>query len=105
MTRRVTIAVAAALLVLAAVVGVAVAQIGGGGGKASAPPPSEADALPPGLAGKPAPRIRLRERSGQLLDTAALRGTPYVVTFLYTRCPDVCPLIAEELHDAFTQLG
>jgi protein SCO1 len=28
-----------------------------------------------------------------------------VVTFLYTRCPDVCPLIASQLNEALRELG
>ncbi|MCA1678759.1 MAG: SCO family protein, partial [Actinobacteria bacterium] len=34
-----------------------------------------------------------------------LRGRPYVVTFLFTDCPDVCPLIAQELRQALRMLG
>ena len=36
---------------------------------------------------------------------AAQRGRYVLVTFLYTRCPDVCPLIAENLNRALTTLG
>jgi protein SCO1/2 len=64
-----------------------------------------ADALPPGLAGKPAPRIHLADARGGTLDTASLAGRPYLVTFLYVNCPDVCPLIGEELRGALAQLG
>lgn len=27
------------------------------------------------------------------------------LTFLYTNCPDVCPLIAANLHETYKQLG
>jgi cytochrome oxidase Cu insertion factor (SCO1/SenC/PrrC family) len=37
---------------------------------------------------------------GGVIDTRALRGRPYAVTFLYTSCPDVCPAIANDLRDA-----
>ena len=33
------------------------------------------------------------------------RGRFTLVTFLYTNCPDVCPLIAEHLNTALRQLG
>jgi protein SCO1/2 len=103
MRTRTLLTASAAVLLLAAVAGVAVAELGGssGGGRS----PSGATQLPPGLAGTPAPRIRLRDGDGRLVDTAALRGRPYAVTFLYTRCPDVCPLIGDELHDALADLG
>ena len=65
-----------------------------------------ADTLPEGLAGRAAPRIALTDAaSGRTLDTAALDGTPYLVTFLYTNCPDVCPLIGQEIRQALEQLG
>jgi protein SCO1 len=62
-------------------------------------------ALPAGLAGGPAPRIRLTDARGGSFDTASLAGRPYAVTFLYTTCPDVCPLIGEELRQALDDLG
>jgi protein SCO1/2 len=30
---------------------------------------------------------------------------PYLVTFLYANCPDVCPLIGDELRQALERLG
>jgi protein SCO1/2 len=36
---------------------------------------------------------------------AAYRGRAVLVTFLYTHCPDVCPLIASNLGVALNQLG
>ncbi len=61
--------------------------------------------LPPALANRPAPTIKLTDAAGGTLDTASLVGTPYLVTFLYTNCPDVCPLIGEEIHQALQQIG
>ena len=61
--------------------------------------------LPDGVRDKPAPHIRLADARGGTLDTRRLRGTPYVVTFLFTDCPDVCPLIAQELGKALELLG
>ena len=54
----------------------------------------------------PAPPLRsLRTSLGAPFDLASLRGRAVFVTFLYTHCPDVCPLIAANLHTALTQLG
>jgi protein SCO1 len=39
------------------------------------------------------------------VNTRELRGRPYTVTFLYTSCPDVCPLIGQELGEALGRLG
>lgn len=61
--------------------------------------------LPPGIAGRPAPRIRLADARGGSLDTPTLKGTPYAVTFLYTNCPDVCPILGEEIRQALERLG
>lgn len=68
-------------------------------------PGLRASALPEGLAAQPAPAIRLRDADGEWVDTAELAGAPYVVTFLFTECPDVCPLIAQELRTALGRLG
>src|SRR5919199_2126107 len=56
-----------------------------------------------GFAIKPpvaAPAFRLRDQDGRLVGPAAVRGKWFVVTFLYTHCPDVCPLIADNLAAA-----
>src|SRR5690348_15960794 len=63
-------------------------------------PAAHAEQLPSGLEGKAAPQFRLRDGRGGVIDTHALQGRPYAVTFLYTRCPDVCPAIAEDLRAA-----
>jgi protein SCO1/2 len=65
----------------------------------------DASVLPSAISGRPAPRIRLNDALGRTFDTASLAGKPYAVTFLYTSCPDVCPLIGDELQAALSQLG
>ncbi|MDQ3723029.1 MAG: SCO family protein [Actinomycetota bacterium] len=62
-------------------------------------------ALPPGVSGVPAPRFVLDDARGGRVDTRRLRGRPYVVTFLYVGCKDVCPLIGAELKQALQRLG
>jgi protein SCO1/2 len=67
--------------------------------------PFRGNPLPPELAGRPAPQFRLRDARGGWLRSSDLRGRPYTLTFLYTNCPDVCPLIGQELRQALELLG
>ena len=60
--------------------------------------------LPTALVNQSAPRIRLTDAYGKLIDTEKLKGQPYLVTFLYTRCPDICPIIGQEIREALDQL-
>lgn len=69
------------------------------------PGPFRGNIIPPELRGKRAPAFRLPDASGRRLATADLRGRPYVLTFLYTDCPDVCPLIGQELGQSLRLLG
>ena len=48
----------------------------------------------------PAPNFSLHDQSGHLVTLAGQRGHWTIVTFLYTQCPDVCPLIAANLNGA-----
>jgi protein SCO1 len=52
-----------------------------------------------------APAISLHDASGKPVTLAAQRGRYVLVTFLYTHCPDVCPLIASNLNAAVRALG
>jgi protein SCO1 len=53
---------------------------------------------------QPAPPLRLDNYLGTSFNLADYRGRAVFVTFLYTHCPDVCPLIASHLHTALTQM-
>ncbi|HEV7214304.1 MAG TPA: SCO family protein [Chloroflexota bacterium] len=53
----------------------------------------------------PAPNFALTDQNGQPVQLAGLRGKVVALTFLYTNCPDVCPLIATKLGQADQQLG
>jgi protein SCO1/2 len=50
-----------------------------------------------------APPFLLRDQEGRPTGPQQNRGHWTVVTFLYTRCPDVCPLIAQQLGAAERQ--
>jgi protein SCO1/2 len=52
------------------------------------------------LLSKPAPNFALRDQAARSVTMAGQEGRWVVVTFLYTHCPDVCPLIAAHLNAA-----
>jgi protein SCO1 len=47
----------------------------------------------------------LNNYTGQLVSLATMRGKAVFVTFVYTHCPDVCPLIVSNLASAERSLG
>lgn len=57
------------------------------------------------LGNVPAPGFRLTDQFGKQVSLSQFKGKPVVLTFLYTHCPDVCPLIAEQLHSVMLDLG
>jgi protein SCO1/2 len=57
------------------------------------------------LPAKQAPPIQLHDYLGKPVTLAGYRGKAVLVTFLYTHCPDVCPLIASNLGVALKLLG
>ena len=54
---------------------------------------------------QPAPPIHLDNNLGQPITLSQYRGKVVLVTFLYAHCPDVCPLIAGNLHTTLAELG
>ena len=56
--------------------------------------------LPPGVR---APSFALHDQDGRLVTSAALRGRPAVVTFLYARCA-TCALTAQQVKGALDDL-
>jgi protein SCO1 len=99
------------LLVLVVVAGgVALATVGGSSSssKAKGTPAgakvayhSEAVLSPP----SPAPPLALHNYLGQPVNLASYRGKAVLVTFLYTNCPDICPLITSNLRVAQNLMG
>lgn len=99
--RRLTLALVALLALLVS------AGCGGSGsaaqeGTSPSPSPFAGSELSP-------PRqtadFALRDQKGKLVRFSSQRGKVVLVTFLYTNCPDVCPLIAENLNGALRELG
>jgi protein SCO1/2 len=54
---------------------------------------------------KPAPPLTLKSSLGREVDIDRYRGRAVLVTFLYTNCPDICPLIVGNLRTAQSELG
>jgi protein SCO1/2 len=53
----------------------------------------------------PAPDFSLTDQNGQTITMSALKGKVVALTFLYTKCPDVCPLMASQLAAGDQRLG
>jgi protein SCO1/2 len=92
------------LLVLVLVAGaVAVLAIGGNGpAKAHGDQLDAAGILKPE---RPAPPLALHNYLGRPVNIANYRGKAVLVTFLYTSCPDICPLITSDLRVALNLMG
>ena len=58
------------------------------------------------LPSDPAPDFTLVDgTTGQTVTLSSMRGQVVLLTFLYTNCPDVCPLTAEKMRSARDALG
>jgi protein SCO1 len=53
----------------------------------------------------PTRNFALRDQDGRTVRLAGYRGRVVVVTFLYTRCRDICPLMADQIRGALDDLG
>jgi protein SCO1/2 len=51
------------------------------------------------------PQFALRDSLGRSVRLAQFRGKAVLLTFIYDHCPDVCPLIVANLHNALLRLG
>jgi protein SCO1 len=51
------------------------------------------------------PALALRNYLGQPVNIDSYRGKAVLVTFLYTNCPDICPLITASLHATLELMG
>jgi len=54
---------------------------------------------------QPEPPLSLRNYKGERVNIAQYKGRAVLVTFLYTKCPDVCPIIASNLGIALNEMG
>jgi protein SCO1/2 len=53
----------------------------------------------------PAPPFTLTSQDGKPVALADLRGKVLAVTFIYTGCPDICPLVTQKMVDVQNALG
>ena len=53
----------------------------------------------------PAPPFTLTSQDGKPVALADLRGKVLAVTFIYTGCPDICPLMTQKMVDVQNALG
>lgn len=54
---------------------------------------------------EPAPAFTLTNQDGKRVALKELRGRPVVLTFLYTTCTNVCPVLLQVMISAEQQLG
>ena len=98
-----------ALLVLVvgsvAVIGVLLAQGTFEPDEPARAPGLRGNALPEAVTDSKASSVALTDvLNGEPFDTRDLAGQPFVLTFLYTSCVDVCPLIGADIRDAISGL-
>jgi protein SCO1/2 len=53
----------------------------------------------------PAPPFTLTSQDRKSVALADLRGKVLAVTFIYTGCPDICPLVTQKMVDVQNALG
>ena len=68
----------------------------------SGPQRFEGAVLPAGLR---APDFTLTDQDGERISMRSFRGSPVIVTFLYTTCEDTCPTQAQQVKGALAELG
>jgi protein SCO1/2 len=56
-------------------------------------------------AGVPSPEFSLRDQDGKPTSIARFRGSPVIVTFMYSTCEDTCPATARQIASSLDQLG
>jgi protein SCO1/2 len=99
------------LVILVIAGGVAVLVMGGGKGKSHPSVKGQESVASSKYSGSlldPAqtePALSLRNYKGERVNIDQYRGKAVLITFLYTKCPDVCPIIASNLGVALSRLG
>ncbi|MGN6371984.1 MAG: SCO family protein [Solirubrobacteraceae bacterium] len=99
--------VLAALVAVVIAGGVALLVSGKGGSPHKASGVSSTSAFAGSVASPPErePPLQLRNYKGENVNIASYKGKAVLVTFVYTHCPDVCPLIVSNFRVAQALLG
>jgi protein SCO1 len=99
--------VLAALVAIVIAGGVALLLSGKGSGTHKAASSTSTARFAGSVASPPeqAPPLQLRNYKGEHVNISAYRGKAVLVTFIYTHCPDVCPLIVSNFHTSQALLG
>ena len=53
----------------------------------------------------PAPNFTLTSQDGAAVSLASFRGKVVALTFIYTECPDICPLLTQKMAQVQDELG
>jgi protein SCO1/2 len=72
------------------------------------PPPTTSTSWTPSqaeLGNVPSPNFQLADQQDKAIHLSLFQGQPVVISFLYTHCPDMCPLAAEKFHQTVVNLG
>ena len=49
--------------------------------------------------------FRLKSQTGEMIDSAALKGRPYAIFFGFTHCPEICPTTMADMAALMARLG
>lgn len=55
--------------------------------------------------GKTVPDIKITDAAGKQMPLSSFSGKPLLLLMIYYDCPNICPLLGEELADSLNQLG
>jgi protein SCO1 len=94
-----------AIVVALALGGLVFAGCGGGSSATGAGAPQARFAGAEASPRKPAPPLRLHNYLGETVNLANYRGKAVLLTFIYTHCPDTCPLIVSHIKASLAELG
>jgi protein SCO1 len=109
--RRPDLRIVLPLLVILAIAGGTALLVAGTGNSSQSLPGNARSAKSASFLGgeispqQPAPGLTLRNYLGEPVNIRAYRGKAVLLTFLYTHCPDVCPLITSDLRVAQNLMG
>jgi protein SCO1 len=92
-------------VIVPALICVALGALGGVGTALVTEPPARPELVRFTVPRQPPPHFRLRDETGAWRTPASARGEVLVVTFIYTRCRDLCPRQAAEIKDAVVAAG